>query len=86
MQSPKLKFWMSQLELLGAGKRGVGCRLKLPLRPLRPRLEYHDLLSLFEFLDNGDGQITPLVKCMGGTRCWVTTHSEPSFGWPIWWC
>ena len=22
------------------------------------RLEYHDLLSLFEFLDNGDGQIT----------------------------
>ncbi|CAK9003643.1 unnamed protein product [Durusdinium trenchii] len=33
--SPKLKFWMSQLEL-----------------------EYHDLLSLFEFLDNGDGQIT----------------------------
>lgn len=35
VQSPKLKFWMSQLEL-----------------------EYHDLLSLFEFLDNGDGQIT----------------------------
>ncbi|CAE7510699.1 Catsper1 [Symbiodinium natans] len=33
--SPKLKFWMSQLEL-----------------------EYHDLLSLFEFLDNGTGQIT----------------------------
>ncbi|CAE7542101.1 NaCP60E [Symbiodinium natans] len=29
--SPKLKFWMSQLEL-----------------------DYHDLLSLFEFLDNGD--------------------------------
>lgn len=23
-------------------------------------LEYHDLLSLFEFLDNGDGEITPL--------------------------
>jgi len=35
VQSPKLSFWMSQLEL-----------------------EYHDLLSLFEFLDNGDGQIT----------------------------
>lgn len=35
VKSPKLKFWMSQLEL-----------------------EYHDLLSLFEFLDNGDGQIT----------------------------
>ena len=35
VQSPKLRFWMSQLEL-----------------------EYHDLLSLFEFLDNGDGQIT----------------------------
>lgn len=33
--SPKLQFWISQLEL-----------------------EYHDLLSLFEFLDNGDGQIT----------------------------
>ena len=30
VKSPKLKFWMSQLEL-----------------------EYHDLLSLFEFLDNG---------------------------------
>ncbi|CAE7346178.1 SCN11A [Symbiodinium natans] len=37
VQSPKLRFWMSQLEL-----------------------EYHDLLSLFEFLDNGDGQITLL--------------------------
>eukprot|EP00439_Symbiodinium_sp_Y106_P051926 s4493_g6.t3 len=37
VQSPKLSFWMSQLEL-----------------------EYHDLLSLFEFLDNGDGQITRL--------------------------
>ncbi|CAJ1392357.1 unnamed protein product [Effrenium voratum] len=35
VKSPKLRFWMSQLEL-----------------------EYHDLLSLFEFLDNGDGQIT----------------------------
>ncbi|CAJ1423454.1 unnamed protein product [Effrenium voratum] len=35
VQSPKLKFWMGQLEL-----------------------EYHDLLSLFEFLDNGDGEIT----------------------------
>ena len=35
VSSPKLKFWMAQLEL-----------------------EYHDLLSLFEFLDNGDGQIT----------------------------
>ena len=23
-------------------------------------LEYHDLLSLFEFLDNGDGEITLL--------------------------
>ena len=23
-------------------------------------LEYHDLLSLFEFLDNGDGEITML--------------------------
>mmetsp|Transcript_41501 Transcript_41501/g.96560 ORF Transcript_41501/g.96560 Transcript_41501/m.96560 type:complete len:734 (+) Transcript_41501:67-2268(+) len=33
--SPKLKFWMGQLEL-----------------------EYHDLLSLFEFLANGDGEIT----------------------------
>lgn len=33
--NPKLKFWMSQLEL-----------------------EYHDLMSLFEFLDNGDGEIT----------------------------
>lgn len=35
VNSPKLKFWMSQLEL-----------------------EYHDLLSLFEFLDDGDGEIT----------------------------
>eukprot|EP00913_Durusdinium_trenchii_P007244 g6808.t1 len=40
VKSPKLKFWMSQLEL-----------------------EYHDLLSLFEFLDNGDGQITLKELC-----------------------
>ena len=26
-----------------------------------PRLEYHDLMSLFEFLDNGDGEITLLL-------------------------
>ena len=26
-------------------------------------LEYHDLLSLFEFLDNGDGEITLLGWC-----------------------
>lgn len=44
-QSPKLKFWMSQLEL-----------------------EYHDLLSLFEFLDNGDGQITPTEFIEGAAR------------------
>ena len=25
---------------------------------VRLRLEYHDLMSLFEFLDNGDGEIT----------------------------
>ncbi|CAK9064267.1 unnamed protein product, partial [Durusdinium trenchii] len=42
VKSPKLKFWMSQLEL-----------------------EYHDLLSLFEFLDNGDGEITRLNLTMG---------------------
>ncbi|CAE7231484.1 SCN2A [Symbiodinium sp. KB8] len=35
VQSPKLKFWMSQLEL-----------------------EYHDLLGLFEMLDDGDGEIS----------------------------
>lgn len=44
-QSPKLKFWMSQLEL-----------------------EYHDLMSLFEFLDNGDGQITPTEFIEGASR------------------
>lgn len=44
-QSPKLKFWMSQLEL-----------------------EYHDLLSLFEFLDNGDGEITPAEFIEGASR------------------
>eukprot|EP00913_Durusdinium_trenchii_P027163 g25486.t1 len=44
VKSPKLKFWMSQLEL-----------------------EYHDLLSLFEFLDNGDGQIT-LTELRGGAK------------------
>jgi len=44
-QSPKLKFWMSQLEL-----------------------EYHDLLSLFEFLDTGDGQITPNEFIEGAAR------------------
>ena len=30
------------------------------------RLEYHDLLSLFEFLDNGDGQITLLCSIRKG--------------------
>ncbi|CAK9054036.1 Zinc transporter ZupT [Durusdinium trenchii] len=45
VSSPKLKFWMSQLEL-----------------------EYHDLLSLFEFLDNGDGQITLTEFIEGSTR------------------
>ncbi|CAE7527122.1 Cacna1h [Symbiodinium pilosum] len=43
--SPKLSFWMSQLEL-----------------------EYHDLLSLFEFLDNGDGQITLQEFIEGSAR------------------
>lgn len=43
--SPKLKFWMSQLEL-----------------------DYHDLLSLFEFLDNGDGEITLSEFIEGATR------------------
>lgn len=43
--SPKLKFWMSQLEL-----------------------EYHDLLSLFEFLDNGDEQITLQEFIEGASR------------------
>ena len=45
VQSPKLKFWMSQLEL-----------------------EYHDLLSLFEFLDNGDGKITLTEFIEGAQR------------------
>eukprot|EP00930_Biecheleria_cincta_P071027 TRINITY_DN58587_c0_g1_i1.p1 TRINITY_DN58587_c0_g1~~TRINITY_DN58587_c0_g1_i1.p1 ORF type:complete len:607 (+),score=88.77 TRINITY_DN58587_c0_g1_i1:101-1921(+) len=35
VESPKLSFWLSQLQL-----------------------EYHDLLSLFEFMDNGDREIT----------------------------
>jgi len=43
--SPKLSFWMSQLEL-----------------------EYHDLLSLFEFLDDGDGQITLAEFIEGSAR------------------
>ncbi|CAJ1400755.1 unnamed protein product [Effrenium voratum] len=45
VKSPKLKFWMSQLEL-----------------------EYHDLLSLFEFLDNGDGEITLMEFIEGAGR------------------
>mmetsp|Transcript_7785 Transcript_7785/g.17968 ORF Transcript_7785/g.17968 Transcript_7785/m.17968 type:complete len:629 (+) Transcript_7785:68-1954(+) len=45
VQSPKLKFWMGQLEL-----------------------EYHDLLSLFEFLDNGDGEITLMEFIDGAAR------------------
>ncbi|CAK9091306.1 Voltage-dependent T-type calcium channel subunit alpha-1H [Durusdinium trenchii] len=45
VQSPKLKFWMGQLEL-----------------------EYHDMLSLFEFLDNGDGEITLLEFIDGACR------------------
>eukprot|EP00434_Breviolum_minutum_P002883 symbB.v1.2.002539.t1/scaffold103.1/size331058/4 len=45
VSSPKLRFWMSQLEL-----------------------EYHDLLSLFEFLDNGDGVITLTEFIEGAAR------------------
>lgn len=45
VKSPKLQFWMSQLEL-----------------------EYHDLLSLFEFLDNGDGEITLMEFIDGAVR------------------
>lgn len=37
-------------------------------RKLRLELEYHDLLSLFEFLDNGDGQITLTEFIEGSTR------------------
>ncbi|CAJ1388883.1 unnamed protein product [Effrenium voratum] len=45
VSSPKLQFWMGQLEL-----------------------EYHDLLSLFEFLDNGDGEITLMEFIDGAVR------------------
>ena len=45
VDSPMLKFWMSQLEL-----------------------EYHDLLSLFDYLDNGDGEITLVEFIEGATR------------------
>jgi len=45
VKSPKLQFWISQLEL-----------------------EYHDLLSLFEFLDNGDGQVTLSEFIEGAAR------------------
>lgn len=45
VESPKLKFWMDQLEL-----------------------EYFDLLSLFEFLDNGDGEITLMEFIDGASR------------------
>ncbi|CAK9111474.1 Voltage-dependent T-type calcium channel subunit alpha-1H [Durusdinium trenchii] len=31
-------------------------------------LEYHDLLSLFEFLDNGDGEITLMEFVEGAGR------------------
>ena len=34
----------------------------------RLELEYHDLLSLFEFMDNGDGQITLTEFIEGSTR------------------
>ena len=45
VKSPKLKFWMSRLEL-----------------------EYHDLMSLFELLDNGHGQITLTEFIEGAAR------------------
>ena len=45
VKSPKLKFWMSRLEL-----------------------EYHDLVSLFEFLENGYGQITLTEFIEGAAR------------------
>ena len=45
VKSPKLKLWMSRLEL-----------------------EYHDLMSLFEFLENGYGQITLTEFIEGAAR------------------
>ena len=43
------------------------------------RLDYHDLLSLFEFLDNGDGQITlnEFIEA-GGGLCLLTYLDLPS--------
>ena len=70
MNSPMLKFWMGQLEPLGlqlaSGLHDQPLHKSKPLSRLiqcpttRLRLEYHDLMSLFEFLDNGDGEITCL--------------------------
>ena len=63
MSSPKLKFWMSQ--------RGARSGLRIGQRHVggpRLELEYHDLLSLFEFIDNGDGQITLTEFIEGSTR------------------
>eukprot|EP00440_Ansanella_granifera_P023916 gb/GFBE01025975.1/.p1 GENE.gb/GFBE01025975.1/~~gb/GFBE01025975.1/.p1 ORF type:complete len:609 (+),score=145.19 gb/GFBE01025975.1/:1-1827(+) len=45
VESPKLKFWVSQLEL-----------------------EYHDLLGLFEMLDDGDGKISLQEFVEGASR------------------
>jgi len=58
VQSPKLQFWMSQLEL-----------------------EYHDLLSLFEFLDNGDGEITLMEFVEGASR--LRGHAKTLDLWRI---
>lgn len=49
--------------------------------PTTEELEYHDLLSLFEFLDNGDGEITLLrfdVTTQG--RCEIETLLTWMFG------
>lgn len=49
----------SRLEVQSVSKPTKGCSWLLErFRIARLDLEYHDLLSLFEFLDNGDGEIT----------------------------
>ena len=74
VSSPKLKFWMSQCgPLWSFCSRHVGGRPRL-------ELEYHDLLSLFEFIDSAYGSTSTMVGAGSEGSTKRTTNSDASLG------
>lgn len=74
MYTRKVKNLFFTLDTSGDGSIDQGEFSKLVKHPMlkfwmsQLELEYHDLLSLFEYLDNGDGEITLMEFIDGATR------------------